>query len=140
MGPLGRVDLEEETTVTLQMLGGTLEAALNNCGTITVSVPAGIIARVPVPGAWNLHVKVIQGGTVTVKYDGGKEQFVAPGNEQYFDDVTEITSNGGAIVFEVDCRRRRLAPFLFAAPLGLLALLFGGDEAVVPVLSPAIPG
>jgi hypothetical protein len=84
---------------------------------------------------------VIQGGTVTVKYDGGKDQFVAPGNEQYFDDVTEITSNGGAIVFEVDCRQRKLFPFLLAAaPLGLLALLFGGDEAVVPVLSPAIPG
>ena len=140
LGPLGRVELAQETTVTLQMLGNVVDAALNHCGKVTVTVPTGITGRVTIPQQEKTHVKVVQ-GKVTVKYDTNKEKVLVAGDNKEFDNATEVTSDGGAALFEVYCGYHRPIGYYFlASPLALLLLLLRGDNETPPVLSPTIPG
>jgi hypothetical protein len=142
LGPLGRVELAQETTVTLQLLGSLVQAALNQCGKVTVSVPIGVTGQVTIPQQEKTHVKVIQ-GKVTVKYGSGKEKTVVAGEDKEFDDATQVTSDGGVAIFEVFCGHRRPIGYYFlASPLALLFLLLrgGGESTPPPVLSPAVPG
>src|SRR5262249_58607672 len=49
LGPLGRTELGQVTTLTLQMLGNVQESSLTQCGDVTVTVPIGITGRVTIP-------------------------------------------------------------------------------------------
>ena len=143
LGPLGRVELHSDTTATLQMLGSLIEAALSHCGKVTVTVPIGIVGRVTIPQRQDVHVKMIQGGKVTVRYGNTKEKFVYVHHEEYFDNAIDVNSDGGAAIFEVHCGHNPIAAYWWtASPLGLLFLLLGGGEETVtpPVLSPSVPG
>ena len=140
LGPLGRVELAQETTVTLQLLGTVVDAALNHCGKVTVTVPTGITGRVTIPQKEKTHVKVVQ-GKVTVKYDTNKEKVLVAGDNKEFDDATEVTSDGGAALFEVYCGYHRPVGYYFlASPLALLLLLLRDDNETPPVLSGSVPG
>ena len=139
-GPLGRVELAHETTVTLQLLGSLVDAALNQCGKVTVTVPAGITGRVTIPQQEKTHVKVVQ-GKVTVKYDTNKDKVLVAGDNKEFDNATEVSSDGGAALFEVYCGYHRPIGYYFlASPLALLLLLLRGGSETPPVLSPSVPG
>ena len=41
LGPLGRVDVGNNTTITLTMIGNGVEVSLNQCGSVTLSLPSG---------------------------------------------------------------------------------------------------
>jgi hypothetical protein len=149
LGPLGRTELGQATTVTLQMLGNVQESSLTECGSVTVTVPISITGRVTIPQPRTVDVRVTQ-GKVTVKYDTNQEKVLVPGNNEGFDNVTEVFSDGGAAVFEVYCvqgRRgaaARFLPFpwwlLLAIPAGV-GIGFGVHHDEEPtVLSPVIPG
>jgi hypothetical protein len=141
LGPLGRVELAQQTTVTLQLAGSLVQATLNQCGRVTVSVPAGVTGQVTIPQQEKTHVKVVQ-GKVTVRYGGGKDKTVVAGEDKEFDDATEVTSDGGAAIFEVYCGHKRPIGYYFlASPLALLLLLLRDtDNPTPPVLSPVVPG
>jgi len=151
LGPLGRTELGQLTTVTLQMLGNAQESALTQCGDVAVTVPIGITGRVTIPQPQTATVKVSQ-GKVTVKYDNNLEKVLVAGNTETFLNVTEVVSDGGAAVFEVYCGVSRRAAaagfpfapwwFLLAIPVGLgigLGVTHSGGGPP-PVLSPVVPG
>jgi hypothetical protein len=151
LGPLGRTELGQVTTVTLQMLGNVQESALTQCGDVTVTVPTGITGRVTVPQPQTATVSVSQ-GQVTVKYDNNLQKVLVAGNTETFLNVTEVYSDGAAAVFEVFCGRRRVAAaavfpfapwwFLLAIPIGVgigVGVTHSGGGPP-PVLSPVIPG
>jgi hypothetical protein len=140
LGTLGRVELAHDTTVTLQLLGSVIDATLNLCGKVTVTVPTGITGRVTIPQQEKTHVKVVQ-GKVTVKYDTNKERVLVAGDNKEFDDATLVTSDGGPALFEVYCGYHRPIGYYFlASPLALLLLLLRGNNETPPVLSPSVPG
>jgi hypothetical protein len=150
LGPLGRTELGQVTSITLQMLGNVQESALTVCGSVTVTVPMGITGRVTIPQPHAAFVKVVQ-GKVTVKYGGNlQKDLIAPSTEG-FDNLAEVFSDGGAAVFEVYCGSHRVAaaafPFapwwlLLGIPVGVgigLGVTHSGGGPP-PVLSPVIPG
>jgi len=150
MGPLGRIEIAQGTTLTLQLLGNVQEASLTQCGNVTVTVPIGITGRVTIPQPQTARVSVSQ-GKVTVKYDTNHEKVLVSGNTESFANVTEVISDGGAAVFAVCCgctSRPAVAgwlPFspwwlLLGIPVGVgigVGVTRGGEP---PVLSPVIPG
>ena len=150
LGPLGRTELGQLTSITLQILGNEQKSVLVECGDETVTDPIGTIGQVTMPQPRSAWVKVSQ-GKVTVKYGGNLEKVLtAPANEG-FDNLTEVVSDGGATVFEVYCGHPGRAvgavfPFspwwlLLGIPVGVgigVGVTRGGGPP--PVLSPVIPG
>jgi hypothetical protein len=151
LGPLGRTELGQGTTVTLQMLGNVQESTLTQCGDETVTVPNGITGRVTIPQPQTARVSVSQ-GKVTVRYDNNLEKVLVAGNTERFLNVTEVVSDGNAAVFQVCCGACippavggfPFSPwwFLLAVPVGLgiglgITQTGGGPP---PVLSPVVPG
>ena len=150
LGPLGRTELGQVTTLTLQMLGNVQESSLTQCGDVTVTVPIGITGRVTIPQPQTASVRVSQ-GKVTVKYDNNLEKVLVAGNDGTFLNVTEVFSDGGAAVFEVYCGHRRAPAVAHWLPFSPWWLLLGAGAGVgigvgvtredePPVLSPVIPG
>lgn len=150
LGPLGRVDIAQGTTITLQILGNTQESAMTQCGDVTVTVPIGITGRVTIPQPRAAVVRVSQ-GKVNVKYETNHEKVLVAGNKEGFDNLIEVASDGGAAVFEVYCVYSRLAaagwlPFspwwlLLAIPAGVgVGVGVTREDEPPPVLSPVIPG
>jgi hypothetical protein len=149
LGPLGRTELGQLTTITLQMLGNVQESALTQCGDVTVTVPIGITGRVTIPQPRTATVRVSE-GKVTVKYDNNLEKVLVAGNTETFLNVTEVFSDGGAAVFEVYCGVTRAAAGVFPFPWWVLLVIPAGvgiglgvthsGGGPPPVLSPVVPG
>jgi len=149
LGPLGRIDIAQGTTITLQILGNAQEAAMTQCGDVTVTVPIGITGRVTIPQPRPAMVRVSQ-GKVTVKFETNHEKVLLAGNKEGFNNLSEVVSDGGAAVFEVYCVYSRLGaarwlPFspwwlLLGIPAGVGIGVGVTREDEPPVLSPVIPG
>jgi hypothetical protein len=150
LGPLGRTELNQLTSITLQILGNEQKSVLIECGDETVTDPAGTVGRVDMAQPRSGFVRVMQ-GKVTVKFGNNQEKVLVAGNTEGFDNLTEVVSDGGAAVFEVYCGRGSRAAaavfpfspwwFLLAIPVGVgigVGVTQGGGPP--PVLSPVIPG
>ena len=151
LGPLGRVVLESLTTITLVMSDKGIEVTLNKCGSVALTIPAGLSGLVKIihkqdVGVFSerkeVDIKAIQ-GQVLVKLEGDKEKILKEGEDDEFDDAFEASATGDAL-FKVYCHEDHV-PFLYFFPLaGLLFLGAGGEEGSTPsqpppVLSPIAP-
>ncbi len=149
MGPLGKAALEQTTTVTLDMMANEVNASLNRCGAVTLTVPTGVKGTITIlqkadVGVFSerkeVDIKVYR-GEVVVKFTDGKEKTLKAGDHKEYKEATLVTSDGDAI-FKVYCDEDH--PFaLFFLPLAGLLFLVGDDGNVIPagppVLSPLAP-
>ncbi|MFY9555959.1 MAG: hypothetical protein WAV20_26750 [Blastocatellia bacterium] len=124
LGALGRVEVGDNTTITVTCTAGLLEIR-SNCSRTEVEV---------------------RRGTVDVK--APKVETLAAGKEETYDGAVDFTSAGGVDV-KVECEGRRVGagPFVGPGLLGLLALIgvgaavaigiaIGDEEGTTPPSSP----
>lgn len=100
LGALGRVEVGDNTTVTLTCVAGSLEIR-TNCSKTEVEVRRGAVdVRAP------------------------KSENLAAGKKQKYDGAVDLTATGGVDV-KVECEGHKVAGGLFVGPglLGLLALV-----------------
>ncbi len=149
LGPLGRVEVGNNTTVTLTIIGNGVEVSLNQCGSVTLTLPSGVSGLVRVIGIGVRDVGVfsdrreidvnVKQGQATVKYDSGaKEKIVLAGQHKEFKNATEVTATGDAI-YNVRCHEDHYPVAIFL-PLGALLIpVFDNDEGGPPFLSTLQP-
>lgn len=149
LGSTGKVDLDPITAITLNWTSNSIEASLDKCGQgVTLNLPAGVSGLVKILNMSDVgvlskerevDVKVFKGEAL-VKYGQGKEKIVKAGDHKEFDNATEVTATGDAIV-KVYCLEDHY-PLLLWAGLAAIAIpvreAIGGGE-VAPVLSELNP-
>jgi hypothetical protein len=110
LGALGRVEVGDNTTVTLTCVAGSLEIR-TNCSKTEVEVRRGAVdVRAP------------------------KVENLTAGKKQKYDDAVDLTASGGVDV-KVECEGRRVAGGAYISPglLGLLALVGVGAAVAAGV-------
>ena len=147
LGPLGRVDVGNNTTITLYMVGNGVEVSLNQCGSVTLTLPSGVSGLVKVIGVRDVGVfgerreidVDVKQGQATVKYDSGaKEKVVTAGQHKEFKHATEVTATGDAI-YTVRCHEDHY-PVALLLPLGALLIpIIDNDDGGPPFLSTLQP-
>jgi hypothetical protein len=145
LGPLGRVDVGNNTTITLAMVGNGIEVSLNQCGSVTLTLPSGVSGLVRVINVRDVGVfserreidVEVKQGQATVKYEGSKEKVVVAGQHKEFTHATEVTATGDAI-YNVRCHEDHY-PALLYLPLGALLIPVINEGGGPPVLSTLQP-
>jgi len=146
LGALGRVDIEPHTTITLNMIGQSLEVSLNQCGSVTLTVPPGVASLVRVihvrdVGLWSERREIdvdVTRGQANVKYEvPTQEKIVLAGQHKEFTHATEVTATGDAI-YRVRCHEDHY-PVALLLPLGALLIPVLNDEEPPPFLSTLQP-
>jgi len=149
LGATGRVELDPITAITLSWTTNSIQATLDKCGQgVTLVLPAGVSGLVKIlnisdVGVLNkerqVDVKVFKGEAL-VKYGQGKEKIVKAGEHKEFDNATDVTATGDAVV-KVYCIEDHY-PLLLWALLAAIAIpvreAIGGGETP-PSLSPIKP-
>jgi hypothetical protein len=149
LGAPGRVELDPITAITLSMTSNSISATLDKCGQgVTLVLPAGVAGLVKILNISDvgvLHkerqvdVKVFKGEAV-VKYGQGKEKIVKAGEHKEFDNATEVTATGDAVV-KVYCIEDHYPLLLWAGLAAIfipIADVVSGGEAP-PSLSALTP-
>lgn len=146
MASLGRVDYGRLTESVLTMGAGEVHASMNKCGSITLTLPAGVRGLVRVINMSDVGVLSkrdevdvrVKRGEALVKYGQGKERTLKAGDHREFDNATEVTATGDA-VFEVYCHEDHY-PIPVFLPLGALAVPIvragGGRPPFLSTLQP----
>ena len=146
LGQLGRVEVGNNTTITLTMVGNGVEVSLNQCGSVTLVLPSGVSGLVRVIGVRDVGVFSerreidvdVKQGQATVRYEGSKEKVVAAGQHKEFKHATDVTATGDAI-YTVRCHEDH-APVALLLPLGALLIpVIDNDEGGPPFLSTLQP-
>ena len=145
LGSIGRVDVGNNTTITLYMVGNGVEVSLNQCGSVTLTLPSGVAGLVRVIGVRDVGVfgerreidVDVKQGQATVKYEGSKEKIVTAGQHKEFKQATEVTATGDAI-YTVRCHEDHYPVALFL-PLGALLIPVFNDDDGPPFLSTTQP-
>jgi hypothetical protein len=140
LGALGRVEIEPHTTITLNMVGNGLEISLNQCGSVTLTVPAGVSSLVKVlhvrdVGLWSERREIdvdVWRGEALVKYETPtKEKIVKAVDHEEITHATEVTATGDAL-YRVRCHEDHYPVALFI-PLGALLIPVFNDEDIPPL-------
>ncbi|MGA9773207.1 MAG: hypothetical protein WBV94_29520 [Blastocatellia bacterium] len=135
---VGRADYGRLTESMLTMSQKSIESSMLKCGSITLTLPAGVSGLVKVVhmndvGVFSerkeVDVKVMR-GEVLVKYGQGKERTMNSGDHKEFDNATEVSAVGDA-VFSVYCHEDHL-------PLALI-LIPAAAALVIPIADKAGP-
>lgn len=148
MAGLGRADYGRLTESVLTMTPRSIESSMLKCGSITLTLPAGISGLVRVvhmadvgvlSDRKEVDVKVTR-GEVLVKYGQGKEKTLGTGDHREFDNATEVSAIGDA-VFSVYCHEDHLPAVLYILPLAALIPFADkfGPEGQPPFLSTLQP-
>jgi hypothetical protein len=131
------------------MVRNGVEVSLNQCGSVTLTLPSGVSGVVRVIGIGVRDVGVfserreidvdVKQGQATVRYDSGaKEKIVVAGQNKEFKNTTEVTATGDAI-YNVRCHEDNY-PVAFLLPLGALLIpVVNNDEGSPPFLSTLQP-
>ena len=146
MGPVGRVDLDPITAITLAMTSNSIDASLDKCGEgVTFTLPAGISGRLKILNISDvgvvskkreIDVRVFRGEAV-VKYGQNKEKTLKPGDHKEFDDAIEVTATGDA-VFKVYCDENHY-PYLWLLSGLLIPVIIEALGEPEPVVSQRQP-
>jgi hypothetical protein len=146
MGPVGRVDLDPITAITLAMTSNSIDASLDKCGEgVTFTLPAGISGRLKIINVTDvgvvskqreIDVRVFRGEAV-VKYGQNKEKTLKPGDHKEFDNAIEVTATGDA-VFKVYCDENHY-PYLFLLSGLLIPVIIEALGEPEPVASQRQP-
>src|SRR5262249_52958807 len=126
---LGTADQGMSTETMLEMTDKSITSKLYKCGSIKLTLLAGITGTVKIMQVINHHddhhdyqVKVYR-GSVVVKRLNDKENTMTAGSHKTFDDAIEVTGVGDA-EFKVYCDNDKLVPLAFLPLAGLLAIPF----------------
>jgi len=146
MGPVGRVDLDPITAITLAMTSNSVDASLDKCGQgVTFTLPAGISGRLKIINVSDvgvvskqreIDVRVFRGEAL-VKYGQNKEKTLKPGDHKEFDDAIEVTATGDA-VFKVYCLEDHYAYLWLLSGL-LIPVIIEALGEPEPEMSPPKP-
>ncbi len=144
LGPLGRIQLRPDTKIKLTLADKNCQIVVEQCGSLTHFVPAGVLsqARRVEPGL--MEVAVLPGeARVTTGSGNSNEAMVKTGENRVFETFESMTANGETIYTLncCDCEAPAGAPFLPIGFWGLLAagittgvgVVTGGDDPVSPV-------
>ncbi len=91
LGPLGQVELQPNTSVTLVLMPGMVHLMVDRFGVVSQSVPSGVIGRVKMQSR-TARFSVAR-GHVEVSSSGG-QQALNGGEEDSFDGTSEATVSG----------------------------------------------
>ncbi|HEY7547317.1 MAG TPA: hypothetical protein VID27_20650 [Blastocatellia bacterium] len=142
LGPLGRIQLRPDTRIKLTLAEKNCQILVEQCGSLTHFVPAGVLsqARRAEPGL--MEVAVLPGeARVTSKGRDG-EEMVKGGENRVFETLDSVAANGETIYTLncCDCAAPAGAPFLPVGFWGLVAagttgvvVVTGGDDPVSPI-------
>jgi hypothetical protein len=144
MGPVGRVDLDPITAITLAMTSNSIDASLDKCGQgVTFTLPAGVSGRLKILNVTDVGVVSKQReidvrcfrGEALVKYGQNKEKTLKPGDHKEFDNAIEVTATGDA-VFKVYCLEDHY-PYLFLLSGLLIPVIIEALSEPEPVQGPS---
>ena len=140
LGPLGRIELQDHTGVTAVFTTTSAQLTLDQCGSVTQTLPPGVEGGITDPHYDRVHTNVYS-GQVHVKWDGGKEQDLTAGQDKTVENFV-LLYTAGATSYRVSCGEHHKAVYLI--PLGaaglaglIVGLTHGEDE--VPAISPSVP-
>jgi hypothetical protein len=141
LGPRGLIEMRTDTKILLTLPADQIEVDLENCGTLTQSVPDALSAHVKVVNPHTLHIYVTV-GAVQVRF-GNREDTTTINqfDDKTLDDVSDVTTVGNA-VFTIDCNRRPPGAWWIPTSLAGLAALAAGvsltrDKGPNPVPTPS---
>ncbi|HST22697.1 MAG TPA: hypothetical protein VLR90_16355 [Blastocatellia bacterium] len=146
---VGRADYGRLTESLLTMSQKSIESSMLKCGSITLTLPAGVSGLVKVVhmqdvGVFSerkeVDVKVTR-GEILVKYGQGKEKTLNSGDHKEFDNATEVSAVGDA-VFSVYCHEDHLPIALILIPAAGLFIPLAdkfGPSGTPPLLSTLQP-
>jgi len=148
MGPVGRVDLDPITAITLSMTPNAIDASLDKCGQgVTFTLPAGVSGRLKIANVSDVgvlserrevDVRVFRGEAL-VKYGQNKEKIVKTGDHEEFDNAIEVTATGDT-VFKVYCIEDHPLYLLFLSALAIPFIIDAiGDDDTPPIMSQLRP-
>jgi len=136
LGPVGRVDLDPITAITLGMTPTAIDATLDKCGKgVTFTLPAGVSGRLKIMNITDVgvlkkdrevDVRCFRGETL-VKYGQNQEKILKPGDHKEFDNAIEVTATGDA-VFKVYCIEDHPIYLLFLTALAIPAIIEATGE------------
>jgi hypothetical protein len=128
LGALGRINLRPSTEIRILLSPNRSEVELRRCGSMTQSVPTGVLARVTTSTS-QLYTVASSVGEATVRGKAVKDKqgldvtLVHEGESKSFDSFEEITANGEA-TFTINCGDQDYAGGGFiSSPYGWLVLL-----------------
>ena len=145
---VGRADYGRLTESVLTMTPRSIESSMLKCGSITLTLSAGVSGLVKVVhmqdvGVFSERKEVdvrVTRGEVLVKYGQGKEKTLNAGDHKEFDNATEVSAVGDA-VFSVYCHEDHL-PYALIIPAAALLIPFAdkfGPSGNPPPLSTIQP-
>jgi len=140
LGTLGRIELQDHTGVTATFAPGSVQLILDQCGSLTQTVPPGVSGVLTDPHYDTVHIKV-SAGVVHIKWDGGKEKDIAAGDDTTVDNFVVLSTAGGA-TYTLACGVYHKAVLLIPlGVVGLAALAFGVSHInnETPAISPSVP-
>ncbi len=145
LGPTGKVDLDPITAITLSWTNNSIQASLDKCGQgVTLNLPAGVGGLIKILNMTDVgvvgkrrevDVRVFKGEAV-VKYGQGQEKTLKAGDHKEFDNATEVTAAGDAVV-KAYCLEDHYPLWLWAGLSAVLIPVNGGEAP--PVLSQINP-
>jgi hypothetical protein len=101
MAQLGRVQLRPSTEIKLTMESGRYEVLVEDCGSVTATVPAGVSAVLRMAESQLTEVAVTR-GEVRVRAGGSDEVLKAGESKTFQGGIESVTASGDAI-FTVNC-------------------------------------
>ena len=106
LGPLGRLELQPNTTITLMFTPSSVQVRMNGGGLTAHTLPGGVTCRVTLLSKYN-KVMVASGA---VKVDSvGTEKLLASGQESHFMFGAEATTTGESVFTAESESDRRVA-------------------------------
>jgi hypothetical protein len=141
---IGTADYGRLTESLLTLSEKNIDALLNRCGSITLTLQPGVTGTIRIihradVGVFSERKEVdvrVYRGQATVKRAGGDTVLDADDHEEY-DDAIEVTATGDA-VFSVYCHEDHPIALFFLPSFAALLIPFGEDERP-PVLTELNP-
>jgi hypothetical protein len=125
LGRKGLIEMQINTKILLTLPPEQVDIELENCGTLTQSVPEHLSAHVKVVHRHTLRIYATV-GAVYVRFRDRKETaIVNQFEEKTLEDVSDISATGNT-VFTIDCNRRPAGLWWVPTSLGGLAALAAG--------------
>lgn len=103
-GALGKLVMRPNTTIRLAAIAGGLQMTMELCGSVTQTVPQGVISQLIISPAKKVEV-VVSRGEVSLDQENGDHKSLSSRKERVLFKVTNVGVNnaGAETVFTVSC-------------------------------------
>ncbi len=144
LGPLGRIQLRPDTKIKLTLAEKNCQILVEQCGSLTHFVPAGVVSQARRAETGLMEVAVLPGEARVTSNGNGGEVMVKSGENRVFETFESMTANGET-TYTLNCCDCEAPAGAFVPVMGFWGLIAagvttgigvvsGGDDPVSPIL------